>query len=283
MRRSSIFLLLGAILLGLLAVLAARMFLVAPSAKAPEAPKSFIVVAAKPLKFGDKITADSIKSSPWQGALPEGAYKSAREAVGDGSRTTLREVKAGEILLATALSGEAGRLASSSLLGPNMRAIALPVSETAGAGGFLAPGDRVDVVATREVDDAAVASIIVQSARILAVGQIADTSSSDPVIVKSATVEVTPIDAQKIALAQKVGSITLALRGTGDETQEALRSSTDVDLFGARPRAPAQESAAPAAAPAPAPAGPPVQRVSGPSAEVRVVRGTESTSYQVPK
>jgi pilus assembly protein CpaB len=283
MRRSSIFLLLGAILLGLLAVLAARMFLVAPSQKAPDAPKSYVVVAAKPLKFGDKITADSVKTTPWPGALPDGAYKSARDAVGDGSRTTLREVKAGEVLLAAALSGEAGRLASSTLLGPNMRAIALPVSETAGAGGFLAPGDRVDVVATRQIDDAAVASIIVQSARVLAVGQLADTSASDPVVVKSATVEVTPIDAQKIALAQTVGTITLALRGTGDETQEALRTSTDYDLFGVRARPPAQESApAPAAAPA-APAGPPVQRVSGPSDEVRVVRGTESTSYQVPR
>lgn len=283
MRRSSIFLLLGAILLGLLAVLAARMFLVAPSQKAPDVPKSYIIVAAKPLKFGDKLTADSVKSSPWQGALPDGAYKSAREAVGDGSRTTLRDVKAGEILLSTAISGEAGRLASSSLLGPNMRAIALPVSETAGAGGFLAPGDRVDVVATRQIDDMAVASIIVQSARILAVGQIADTSSSDPVIVKSATVEVSPIDAQKIAIAQTVGSITLALRSTGDETQEALRTSTDFDLFGVRARPPVQENPAPAAAAPAAPAGPPVQRVLGPSTEVRVVRGTESTSYQVPR
>jgi pilus assembly protein CpaB len=286
MRRSSIFLLLGAILLGLLAVLAARMFLVAPSQKAPEAPKAYIVVAAKPLKFGDKITADSVKTSPWQGALPEGAYKSARDAVGDGSRTTLRDVKAGEILLGSAISGEAGRLASSTLLGPNMRAIALPVSETAGAGGFIAPGDRVDVVATRQVDDAGFSSIIVQGARVLAVGQLADTSSTDPIVVKSATVEVTPVDAQKIALAQSIGTIALALRSTGDETQEALRTSTDTDLFGAASRAPAQESAAPAASAPAAPAAPaaaPVQRVSGPSAEVRVVRGTESTSYQVPR
>jgi pilus assembly protein CpaB len=281
MRRSSIFLLLGAILLGLLAVLAARMFLVAPSQKAPDAPKSYIVVAAKPLKFGDKITADSVKTTAWQGALPEGAYKSARDAVGDGSRTTLREVKAGEILLAAGISGEAGRLASSSLLGANMRAIALPVSETAGAGGFLAPGDRVDVVATRQIDDMAVASIIVQSARVLAVGQLADTSASDPVVVKSATVEVTPVDAQKIALAQTVGNITLALRSTGDETQEALRTSTDFDLFGVRAR-PAAEDNAPAA-PAAAPAAPAAPRNAGPSDEVRIVRGTDSTSYQVPR
>lgn len=284
MRRSSIFLLLGAILLGLLAVLAARMFLVAPADKGPEAPKSYIIVAAQPLKFGDKITADSVKASPWQGALPDGAYKSARDAVGDGTRTTLREVKEGEILLATAISGEAGRLASSSLLGPNMRAIALPVSETSGAGGFLAPGDRVDILASRQVDEIAVASIIVQGARVLAVGQIADTSSSDPVIVKSATVEVSPSDAQKIALAQTVGTINLALRSTGDETQEALRVSTDYDLFGVRARPPSQENSSAAAAPAaPAAARPPVQRTSGASDEVRIVRGTESTSYQVPR
>lgn len=175
MRRSSILLLLGAVLLGLLAVMAARMIIggnEADSAKV-EAPKTYVIVAAKPLKFGDKLSADLLKAQPWPGTLPENAYGEVVQVVGDGNRTALRDIKEGEVILATAITGGAGRLASSTLLGPDMRAVSLPVSETSGAGGFLAPGDRVDVLLTRKFDDdVAYAGLVVQGARVLAVGHL---------------------------------------------------------------------------------------------------------------
>lgn len=283
MRRSSIFLLVGAILLGLMAVLGVKTMMNQEPAKGPEAPRTYVVVAARPLKFGEKITVDAVKSAPWPGEMPEGAYAKIEEAVADGSRTTLRDVKAGEPLLASAISGEVGRLASSTLLGPEMRAISIPLDETSGAGGFVAPGDRVDVILTRQFgDEAAYAAAIVQGARVLAVGQTQDTSTSEPVLVKSATVEVTPNEAQKLALAQKVGQITLALRGTGDEARVPVQMTSANEAFGMRPP-PSGGGGGSAPSAAPGSSAPAVRAEDKSGTEVRVVRGTETTSYRVPR
>lgn len=285
MRRSSILLLLGAVLLGLLAVMAARMVLTRNDGKdaGAEAPKTYVIVAAKPLKFGDKIAPADLKVQPWPGALPKDAFAEAQAVVGDGERTALRDIQEGEVILGTSITGGAGRLASSTLLGPDMRAVAVPVSETSGAGGFLAPGDRVDVFMIRKFqDDSAYAGMVVQGARVLAIGQISDTSKSDPELVKSATIEVTPAEAQKIALAQTVGEIHLALRRTGDESRVPLQTVGAYETFGMRP-APKDSGAAPAA---PAPAGAPravaAPRIPG-GVDVRIVRGTETSVYQVPR
>lgn len=287
MRRSSIFLLLGAVLLGLLAVMAARMVMTrSVDGSKAEAPKTYVIVAAKPFKFGDKIAAADLKAQPWPGALPADAYANAADVVGDGERTVLKPIKEGEVILATAITGGAGRLASSTLLGPDMRAVAVPVSETSGAGGFLAPGDRVDVFMIRKFqDDVAYAGMIVQGARVLAVGQISDTSKSDPEIVKSATIEVTPGEAQKIALAQSVGEIHLALRATGDESRVPLQTVNAFETFGMRPPPKETNGGTPAQANAGAPgAKAPVlaPRIPG-GVDVRIVRGTETSVYQVPK
>jgi len=287
MRRSSILLLLGAVLLGLLAVMAARMVISRGSGDnaQAEAPKTYVIVAGRPLKFGDKIAPADLKVQPWPGALPKDAFAEPQAVVGDGERTALRDIQEGEVILATAITGGAGRLASSTLLGPDMRAVAVPVSETSGAGGFLAPGDRVDVFMIRKFqDDVAYAGMVVQGARVLAVGQTADTSKADPEIVKSATIEVTPAEAQKIALAQSVGEIHLALRAIGDESRVPLQTVNAFDSFGMRPPA-KPAGGAPDAAPAgPAtgvrPAGPP--RIPG-GVDVRIVRGTETSVYQVPR
>ncbi len=280
MRRSSIFLLLGAVFLGLLAVFAARSFL-APrtgdGAGAPQVATVTAVVVAKPMKFGDVVTPDKLKIINLPGALPNGAYPTVREAVGDGNRAALRDINVDELLLTMSITGGEGRMASSTLLGQDMRAVAVPVTETAGAGGFLAPGDRVDVFLTRTMDEgAAYATTIVQGARVLAVGQLADTSKADPVIVKSATLEVTPAEAQRIALAQSIGAITLALRATGDEARMPTTTTSAFEFFGGAGRAQMASAGAPAAASS-APAGPPPIR--GP--QVTIVRGTESTSYPV--
>lgn len=287
MRRSSILLLLGAVLLGLLAVMAARMMMSRDSAQSAqvEAPKTYVIVAAKPLKFGDKIAPADLKAQPWPGALPQDAYAEAAQVVGDGERTALRDIKEGEVILATAITGGAGRLASSTLLGPDMRAISLPISETSGAGGFLAPGDRVDVFMTRKFDDdVAYAGLVVQGARVLAVGQTSDTSTAEPTIVKSATIEVTPAEAQKIALAQSIGDMHLALRATGDESRVPLQTVNAVETFGMRgPPKSGSGGDAPAAQPRAAGGKAPAPRPFPGGSEVRVVRGTETSVYQVPR
>lgn len=275
MRRSSIFLLLGAVLLGLLAVAGVKAMMGQRTTSAKAAPQTYVVVAAQPLKFGAKIEAASLKSIPWPGALPEGAFDKVSAAVADGSRTALRAFGAGEPLLATAISGELGRLASSSQLGAEMRAIAIPVDEYSGAGGFVAPGDRVDILVTRKAsDDAASVGLVAQGLRVLATGQMQDPAQTEPRVVKSVTLEVTPEEAQRIALAQTIGGLSLALRPTGDEARLPLRALNTAEAFGIRPAA-RDRDADGAVASAGAASG--ARRRSGP--EVSIVRGTEATSY----
>ncbi len=294
MRKSSIFLLAGAVLLGLVAVLGARNMLNSNAQRSAQqqAPQAQVVTAGKDLQFGEKITVEALKMTPWNGPVPDGAFENARDAVGDGSRTALRTIKAGEPLLETAITGSAGRLASSTLLGPDMRAVALPVTETLAAGGFISPGDRVDVILTRSFDqDTAYSAVVVQGARVLAIGQLADTSTTDPQVTRSATLEVTPDDAQRIALGQLVGTLSLALRPTGDESRPLLQTTSANAAFNMRPPARGGGSSEPSAPPAQswtaAPAAPsaprPPRGFAGPAETVRVVRGIETFAYEVPR
>jgi pilus assembly protein CpaB len=275
MRRSSILMLAGAVLLGLLAVFAGRMILSRGSGGESAAPATYAVVAAKPIAFGDKITASQLKLAPWPTALPEGAFRATDEVVADGSRVALRAIGQNELLLATAISGTSGRLSSSGLLPPDMRAVSFSVTESTAAGGFVTAGDRVDIFVSRETDNGgASAELLVQAARVLATGQDADTSRKEARIVKSTTVAVTPEEAQLIALAQQSGSITLALRHVSDLSETPLPI---VRLAGSRSSGASAPAAPPPAAPA-GPVGPP--RPSGPT--VTVFRGSESTQYTVP-
>lgn len=290
MRKSSIIMLAAAILLGLLAVVFARFFLL-PSGKeaAPEeAPTVAAVVAAQPFAFGDKITADKLKIVRWPAAgIPAGTFQRIADAVGTDDRVALRTIDTNELLTVTAVSGKESRLSASALLGPTMRAASIPISEASAAGGFIAPGDRVDVFLTRqpEGDQMPYSDLLIQNARVLAVGQDSNVAKDKPEVVRTATIEVTPVQAQKLALAANVGTLSLSLRNLLDDSRVRLETAQVLDLNDGTTtrilrRAVAPTAAAPPAAPA-APAAPtgPV-RPLGPSVEV--FRGSESTHYPVP-
>jgi len=167
-----------------------------------------------------------------------------------------------------------------------MRAMSIPVNEIVGAGGFLVPGDRVDVFVTRagEQDELPYADLLVQGARVLASGQNADAAQAKPFVAKSITLEVSPLQAQKIALAQQVGTLSVALRGLTDESRVRLETAQILDLNdGTRTRILRKVNAggggaAPAAPGAPArPMGPSVEIFRGGGKE-----GATPTVYGVP-
>lgn len=241
MRRSSLFMLLGAVVLGILAVVFARVFVTPQgSSDAPtvaDVPTSAAVVAAKNFAFGDKIEPDGLKVVRYPSAgIPAGTFKTVEEAIGDKSRVALRVIDQNELVTARAISGIGGRLSSSGVIGPAMRAVAVPINEVAGTGGFLAPGDRVDVLLTRTPDDSEEkdakprTDLLLQNVRVLGVGQDSNVAKEKAEIVKTATLEVTPVQAQKLALAASVGSITLSLRSVVDETRAPLPTMTVADL-----------------------------------------------------
>lgn len=203
----------------------------APLPAEPAVQFRMIVVAKERLGFGAEIAASQLAEIPWaEGSLPEGAAGSVAELMSGGSRVVLSPIAANEPVLMAKLSGPGGRATLSNLLSPGMRAVTIRTDEIAGVGGFVTPGDRVDVVLTRdagavqEVQGAAAGAagstiateVVVQNAKVLSVGQDFDEGSTAPQVANSVTLEVTPEDARRVALARNVGSLSLSLRSAGE-------------------------------------------------------------------
>jgi pilus assembly protein CpaB len=204
------------------------------------------VVAAAPLRFGMELDRAQLTEMSWpQDSLPEGAFGSIDELFADGSRVVLSPIETSEPVLLAKLSGANGRATLSNLLSPGMRAVTIKTDEIAGVGGFVMPGDRVDVVLTRDAgaidevsDNAAGAAgstitteVVVDNAKVLTVGQGADERQTSPQVVNSVTVEVSVDGAKKIALARNVGSLSLSLRSSND-VSAAGDGVTTISSFG---------------------------------------------------
>ena len=237
MRRSSIIMLIAAVALGLIAVLFARTFLggngdAGAGGSAAAVRTVPTVVAAADINFGEKITPDKVKVVDWPAnTLPQGSFQRLEELTMGAGRTAMRPIVANEILTEKSLATGANRLSTAQLLGPQMRAISVPVNEVSGVAGLIFPGDRVDVFMTRQPEEALPYSeLLAQGARVLAVGVDMNVGKEKPELVKSATIEVTPLQAQKIALAVTVGQLSLALRHFTDESRTRLQTAQVMDL-----------------------------------------------------
>ena len=205
-----------------------------------------IVVAKAPLRFGTELTREQLAEIPWaQDALPEGAFTTVDDVLAGGSRVVLSPVETNEPVLLAKLSGPNGRATLSNLLSPGMRAVTIRTDEIAGVGGFVMPGDRVDVVLTRdagaiqEVEGNArgasgstiATEVVVHNAKVLTVGQGLDERQTAPLVANSVTLEVAPDDAKKVALARNIGSLSLSLRSAG-EGSAAGDGVTTISAFG---------------------------------------------------
>lgn len=258
---------------------------------APEQPAityKTIVVASQPLRFGMTLERGQLSEIPWpQEALPQGAFATIDEALAEPGRVVLSPVEVNEPVLLAKLSGPNGRATLSNLLSPGMRAVTIKTDEVAGVGGFVAPGDRVDVVLTRDAgaiqevqrnaEGAAGSTIatevVVENAKVLSVGQGADERATGPQVVSSVTLEVTTEGAQKIALARNVGQLSLSLRAAG-EGGDGINGVTTISAFGGSVAAKATGAAAAVFEAAAEPEEPKFRTVI-------VTRGIEAQAYQV--
>jgi len=241
--RASTLVMIGfAVLFGLLAVFIARAWLNSQeemrmrsmqTQTKPMATKT-IVVAAKPLRYGMELTADSLREIPWsQDAVPKGAFNSISEILVGGKRVVLTPVEANEPVLALKITGAGQRATLSSLVQDGMKAVTIRVNDVEGVGGFVLPGDRVDVVLTRQTDkDKASTEVVLQNARVLAVDQSADISADKPAVAKAVTLEVSTDQAQRVWLASSVGSLSLLLRKAGETNAESTKRITLSDFDG---------------------------------------------------
>ena len=112
-----------------------------------------------------------------------------------------------------------------------MKAVTIRVNDVDGVGGFVLPGDHVDVALTRQVDKTSASTeVVLQNVRVLAIDQSADERLDKPAVVKAVTLEVDVVGAQKLSLAASVGSLSLMLRKAGETTADKPRRITLDDL-----------------------------------------------------
>lgn len=104
------------------------------------------------------------------------------------------------------------------IVGKNMRAVTVRVNDVVGVAGFLLPGNRVDVLASRKEKRRAHTETILQDIKVLAVDQTTSTDKNDPVIVRAVTLEMTPKQAEKLVKGREEGTIQLALRNPLDDS-----------------------------------------------------------------
>ena len=237
-----VILLVGALLVAAVTAFMARSMFVganAPTAIAAEAEPEgpMVLVATRALPVGTIIDADSFRFQPWPEDLVEGSYFIRGEAEVDGLIGTVvrSEITAGQPITQGALvrPGDRGFLAAA--LGPGMRAVTVPVSAESGVGGFVFPGDRVDLVLTQEIEGGGdgpalyASETIVRNLRVLATDQRTTNATNEEgereiIISNTVTVEATPRIAEKIAVSQSMGQLSLSLRSIADNTAELERA-----------------------------------------------------------
>jgi pilus assembly protein CpaB len=237
MDKKKLLLLIGALIIAIGTGLAARSVLSgssAPPAEAvappvPQGPK--VLVAQRALPVGTIVTQDSISFQAWPQEMVQDAYFIEGEA--DMAKligTVVRNpITAGQPVTQGSLvsPGDRGFLAAA--LGPGMRAITITVSQKTGVAGFIFPGDHVDLLLTQAVDGGLkTTETILRNLRILATDQSTDTEIIDGKSIvrqsKTVTLEVTPRIAEKIQVAETIGSLSLSLRSIADNQSELERA-----------------------------------------------------------
>ncbi|MDJ0979858.1 MAG: Flp pilus assembly protein CpaB [Erythrobacter sp.] len=249
MDRKKLVLLLGALIVAVGTAFAARsMFLggTTPSAEAapaqPTGPK--VLVANRALPAGTIIQADALDFQQWPEELVQDAYYIEGNAQLDSLLGTVVRfpITAGEpVTMGSLVSpGDRGFLAAA--LGPGMRAVTVPVSARTGVAGFVFPGDRVDLVLTQTVEGDGrplrTAETVLRNLRVLATDQqtekVQDPESGKTVVraFRTVTIEVTPKLAEKVSVAQTIGTLSLVLRSIADNQAELERAiaSGEIDI-----------------------------------------------------
>jgi pilus assembly protein CpaB len=196
-----------------------------------------IVIATAPLRFGVELNARNLREVPWpDNAIPDGAFASIESMLNGGKRMVLTAIAENEPILASKITGSGQRATLSAVLTPGKKAVTVRVNDIEGVAGFVLPGDRVDIMLTRNVGGERGATgnsssdVVLQNVRVLAIDQIADDRMDKPAVVKAVTLEVEMTEGQKLSLAASLGTLTLALRQAGDTAAQPARQITAEDL-----------------------------------------------------
>jgi pilus assembly protein CpaB len=192
------------------------------AAPAPHLVMNEVLVAAGELTPGAQLTQASVRWQAWPQASVDPSF------ITRNSAPDISKVVQGAVVRAPMMAGEpltttkvvhadsAGFLAAR--LMPGMRAVSITISVDTGAGGFILPNDRVDILCTQQLGDAHRyrTSTILNDVRVLAVDQTYDSKDTKTVVGRTATLELSPDQVELVERAKAGGTLSLALRALGD-------------------------------------------------------------------
>ncbi len=212
MRRRGTILVVLSLVLAAFAAWAANAWVTQRLNTSPDEAGDVAVVAALEIPYGTKIEGRHLKTITMPlGSRPDNAF--AETAAVEGKVSTAL-IARNELIVASRLAEHESGSTLAALVQSNMRAITVRVDDVVGVAGFLLPGNRVDVLATRmdRSSRRATSETILRNIKVLAVDQTAATDQNEPVIVRAVTLEMLPPQAETLVKAREEGSIQLALR-----------------------------------------------------------------------
>ncbi|WP_457787221.1 Flp pilus assembly protein CpaB [Pseudomonas sp. PL-6] len=248
------------LILGLGAAWMANNWLSARLNASPDDNLQNVVVSTVEIPFGQMVEAQhvTVVRMP-RGTAPDDAFDATDKVVGKIATFTMLR---GDIVRGARLAEHLGGSTLASLIEANKRAVSVRVDDVVGVGGFLLPGNRVDVLATKKSggNNEAESKTILEDLRVLAVDQTASTDKTQPVVVRAVTLEMTSEEAEVLVKAQTEGKLQLALRNPLNDQKKPEVIAKPV----------------PAVAPAPAPVVKVLKpaRRGGDGGGVTIIRGT---------
>lgn len=216
-----------------------------------------VYAVSRQVMYGERLAPEDVALVRHvEATLPEGVFRAEAELFPEGPeelRTVLRQMEAGEPVLAVKVTEPGEDAGITARLSPGMRAFAISVDVASGVSGFLRPGDRVDVywsgqVAEGGMDGREVTQLIEQGLRLVAIDQTADSDVQDVTVPQTVTVEVSPQQVANLAQAQSTGSLSLSLVGQADDSVAEAIEVDQRSLLGLED-APVVVAEAPAPAP----------------------------------
>jgi len=198
---------------------------------APAAVSTRVLVAARDLEIGIRVTPPDLVWREWPeaGVAPEyvtdrNAPQGLQDTVGSVVRDALT---AGEPVLARKLVAPGATGFMAAILNPGFRAVSVRINAETAAGGFILPGDHVDVILSYQANNegsgqrSRASRTILDNVRVLAIDQSPWRADDQAQVGSTATLELAPSDVEMLALAETMGQLTLALRSVADINPDA--------------------------------------------------------------
>lgn len=199
-----------------------------------EVPRQPVVVASRDIAEGEKLERVALSVAQWPaGTAPDSAFTTIDSAVGRVARVAVFK---GEPIVSGRLAPPGTGPGLEVKITPGKRAMAVKINDVAGLSGLIQPNSRVDVLVTLKANEREnlreVAKLFMGNMRVLSVGtQVERGDDGKPIEATTATLEVTPQQAEQLAVAMNQGTIQLVLRGYGDPDSVQTPGATATDVL----------------------------------------------------